>query len=220
MTNDEILDSYLAHLTIEKSLSRTTVESYASDLKQFLIWLDTNKLNLENTSPENLNDFLNDIAAASEYSPTTVARHFSSLRGFLTYTYRMQFTPFLTDAMLSAPKLIRYLPQCLSEDDITLIFERIEELSLQAQRDKALIELLYSAGLRISEALSLRLQDVDFENDWLTPIGKGNKQRLVPLGASAKQNLLEWINGDRKKLDIKSDCIILNPRGKPWAPGK
>lgn len=215
MTNDKILDSYLAHLTIEKSLSRTTVESYASDLKQFLIWLDTNKLNLENTSPENLNDFLNDIAAASEYSPTTVARHFSSLRGFLTYTYRMQFTPFLTDAMLSAPKLIRYLPQCLSKDDITLIFERIEELSLQAQRDKALIELLYSAGLRISEALSLRLQDVDFENDWLTPIGKGNKQRLVPLGASAKQNLLEWINGDRKKLDIKSDCIILNPRGKP-----
>lgn len=215
MSNEQILKDYLEHLILEKNLSRKTVEDYENDLNQFLYWLNQKELNMANCSPEFLNEFLNEIAAAAEYRPTTVARRFSSLRGFLNYTYHLGVTPFLTDTMLSTPKLIRYLPQCLSEEDTEVVFSRIETMSPQKERDIALLELLYSAGLRISEALSLRLQDIDFDNGWMTPIGKGNKQRLVPLGGKAKENLLAWIHGDRAKLKIESDCVLLNPRGKP-----
>lgn len=215
MNNENIFNEYLEHLILEKNLSRKTVKDYSSDLNQFFNWLSERKLTLANCNAENLNDFLNEVAAASDYSPTTVARHFSSLRGFLNYCFSHGFTMDLKESMLSAPKLIRYLPQCLSKSDVDEVFKRIEQLSPQVQRDTALIELLYSGGLRISEALSLRLQDIDFENGWMTPIGKGNKQRLVPLGDKAKVNLLQWIQGDRAKLNVQSDCILLNPRGKP-----
>ena len=186
MSNENIFNEYLEHLILEKNLSRKTVKDYSSDLNQFFNWLSERKLALTNCKAENLNDFLNEVAAASDYSPTTVARHFSSLRGFLNYCFSHGFTIDLKESMLSAPKLIRYLPQCLSESDVDEVFKRIEQLSPQVQRDTALIELLYSGGLRISEALSLRLQDIDFENGWMTPIGKGNKQRLVPLGEQKK----------------------------------
>lgn len=217
MTNKQLLETYLDHLIVERGLSRATIASYGTDLESFVSWLNENSLELSDCNEDLLDRFLNDVAGKSEYSPTSVARHFSSLRGFLHYMNREGYYPYSTDTMLAAPKLGHYLPQCLTVEEVDSVFAEIAEHSKNPLRDAALLELLYSAGLRISEALTIRLQDIDIENEWLMPIGKGNKQRLVPMGAKAKENLKAWIKEGRPLTEPKSDCIILNAKGKPMS---
>lgn len=207
------LEDYLDFLLLERRLSKATIESYRFDLTPFINWLSQHKLALEDCRPELLENFLNEVAGSLDYAPTSVARHFSSLRGFLLFANDEGRYPYSTEAMLSAPKLGQYLPQCLTTDEIDEVFGNIQAASKFPQRDTALIELLYSAGLRISEALALRVKDLDFENEWLTPTGKGNKQRLVPLGKKAKENLQGWLK-ERPGWEPKSDHVILNRHGK------
>jgi len=217
MNNKELLENYLDYLIAERGLSRATITSYGADLEAFVQWLNDSGIELAECNEDRLDIFLNEVAGKAEYSPTSVARHFSSLRGFLHYMNREGHYPYSTDSILAVPKIGRYLPQCLTIEEVDSVFAEVAKFSKSVQRDTALFELLYSAGLRISEALSIRLQDIDLNNEWLMPIGKGNKQRLVPLGSKAKENLKAWILGDRKKTNPKSDCVILNNRGKPMS---
>jgi integrase/recombinase XerD len=108
----------------------------------------------------------------------------------------------------------KYLPQCLSIDEISQVFENISANDKFGMRDMALLELLYSAGLRISEAVSLKLEHIQLDNGWLTPVGKGNKQRLVPLAGKAKENLEIWLKKWRQEFKPKTDTVILNFHGK------
>jgi integrase/recombinase XerD len=119
-----------------------------------------------------------------------------------------------TESMLERPKLGHYLPQYLTREEIDSVFESAAN-GKNPLRDTALFELMYSAGLRISETLNIKLSQLDLDNEWLTPIGKGNKQRLVPLGSKAKENLKAWIELGRPLTHPTTDNIILNSRGKP-----
>lgn len=214
MENGEWLDSYLAFLSVERNLSPQTIQSYEEDLRHFIFWADDRHAKISGLSPADLDNFLSEVAGKEDYSPTSVARHFSSLRGFLKYLLREKAFPFSTEGMLAPPRLGFYLPQCLSVEEVESVFAKISELSTLPERDTALLELLYSEGLRIAEALSLRIQDVDFDNEWIKPIGKGNKQRLVPLGEKAKRNLLRWVRESRPGFSPKADTVILNAHGK------
>ena len=214
MENGEWLDSYLAFLSVERNLSPQTIQSYEEDLRHFIFWADERRSNISELSPADLDEFLSEVAGKEDYSPTSVARHFSSLRGFLKYLLREKAFPFSTEGLLAPPRLGFYLPQCLSVEEVESVFAKISELSTLPERDTALLELLYSEGLRIAEALSLRIQDVDFDNEWIKPIGKGNKQRLVPLGEKAKRNLLRLVRESRPGFSPKADTVILNAHGK------
>ena len=214
MSNAECLDSYLSFLGVERNLSPATLQSYGEDLRHFIDWADKRESPLSALTPEDLDAFLTEVASAENYSPTSVARHFSSLRGFLKFLQREKIFAYSIDSLLATPRLGHYLPECLTIEEIDSVFDKIQEISKNPERDTALIELLYSEGLRIAEALSLRPQDIDFENEWITPIGKGNKQRLVPLGSKAKENLKIWMQGPRLELAPKSNTVIVNARGK------
>ena len=212
--NSNRMDTYLAFLGVERNLSPATIQSYQEDLRHFVGWLDDNSIDLKELTPERLDGFLTFTAGQEEYSPTSVARHFSSLRGFLKYMQREGEYDFSTESMLERPKLGHYLPQYLTREEIDRVFESAAN-GKNPLRDTALFELMYSAGLRISETLGIKLSQLDLDNEWLTPIGKGNKQRLVPLGSKAKENLRAWIEEGRPLTNPTTDNIILNSRGKP-----
>ena len=212
--NSNRMDTYLAFLGVERNLSPATIQSYQEDLRHFVAWLDDTNLDLKDLTPEKLDEFLTFTAGQEEYSPTSIARHFSSLRGFLKYMQKEGEYDYSTESMLERPKLGHYLPQYLTREEIDSVFESAAN-GKNPLRDTALFELMYSAGLRISETLGIKLSHLDLENEWLTPIGKGNKQRLVPHGSKAKENLRAWIEEGRPLTNPTTDNIILNSRGKP-----
>ena len=210
------MDTYLAFLGVERNLSPATIQSYQEDLRHFVGWLDDKGIDLKELTPEKLDEFLTLTAGLEDYSPTSIARHFSSLRGFLKYMQSQGEYDFSTESMLERPKLGHYLPEYLTREEVDSVFESAAK-GKNPLRDTALIELMYSAGLRISEALGIKLSQLDLDNEWLTPIGKGNKQRLVPLGSKAKENLKNWIELGRPLTHPATDNIILNARGKPMS---
>lgn len=214
--NSNRMDAYLAFLGVERNLSPKTIQSYQEDLRHFIAWLDSGKLDLKELTPSKLDEFLTLTAGQVEYSPTSVARHFSSLRGFLKYMQNQGEYDFSTESMLANPKLGHYLPEYLTREEVDSVFESAAN-GKNPLRDTALFELMYSAGLRISEALGIRLSQLDLDNEWLMPIGKGNKQRLIPLGSKAKENLRIWIEEGRPLTHPVTDNIILNSRGKPMS---
>ena len=214
--NTNRMDTYLAFLGVERNLSPATIQSYQEDLRHFVGWLDENGIDLKELTPEKLDKFLTITAGREEYSPTSVARHFSSLRGFLKYMQNQGEYDFSTESMLAGPKLGNYLPQYLTREEVDSVFESAAN-GKNPLRDTALFELMYSAGLRVSEVLTIKLSQVDIDNEWLTPIGKGNKQRLVPMGSKAKENLRAWIEEGRPLTHPTTDNVILNSRGKPMS---
>ena len=214
--NTNRMDAYLAFLGVERNLSPKTIQSYQEDLRHFVGWLDENGIDLKELTPEKLDEFLTITAGQEEYSPTSVARHFSSLRGFLKYMQNIGEYDFSTESMLAGPKLGHYLPQYLTREEVDSVFESAAN-GKNPLRDTALFELMYSAGLRVSAVLTIKLSQLDLDNEWLTPIGKGNKQRLVPLGSKAKENLRAWIEEGRPLTHPTTDNVILNSRGKPMS---
>lgn len=214
--NSNRLDAFLAHLGVERNLSQMTIQSYQEDLRHFIAWLDERKLDLKELTPTLLDEFLTMTAGQVEYSPTSVARHFSSLRGFLKYMQNQGEYDYSTESMLANPKLGHYLPEYLTREEVDSVFESAAS-GKNPLRDTALFELMYSAGLRISETLGIKLSQLDLDNEWLTPIGKGNKQRLIPLGSKAKENLREWIECGRPLTHPETDNVILNNHGKPMS---
>ncbi len=237
--NSNRLDAFLAYLGVERNLSPMTIQSYQEDLRHFVSWLDENSIDLKDMTPEKLDEFLTITASKvrgvndsfsnrggnregdcngdrAEYAATSIARHFSSLRGFLKYMQNQGEYDFSTESMLATPRLGHYLPQYLTREEIDSVFESAAN-GKNPLRDTALFELMYSAGLRISETLGIKLAQLDLDNEWLTPIGKGNKQRLIPLGTKAKENLREWIERSRPLTHPSTDNVILNSRGKPMS---
>lgn len=241
--NSNRLDAFLAFLGVERNLSPMTIQSYQEDLRHFVTWLDNQSLDLKDLTPEKLDEFLSETASKvrgdsddnrtdlsghskgtstnrdgdrEEYAATSIARHFSSLRGFLKYMQHQGEYDFSTESMLATPRLARYLPQYLTREEVDSVFESAAH-GKNPLRDTALFELMYSAGLRISETLGIKLSQLDLDNEWLTPIGKGNKQRLIPLGSKAKENLREWIERGRPLTHPATDNVILNAHGKPMS---
>ena len=226
--NSNRLDAFLSHLGVERNLSPKTIESYQEDLRHFIGWLDERNLDLKDLTPPVLDEFLTLTAGQvinggkghdednAIYAATSVARHFSSLRGFLKYMQNQGEYDYSTESMLANPKLGRYLPEYLTREEVDSVFESAAN-GKNPLRDTALFELMYSAGLRISETLGIKLAQLDIDNEWLMPIGKGNKQRLIPLGSKAKENLKAWLELGRPLTHPETDNVILNSRGKPMS---
>lgn len=226
--NSNRLDAFLSHLGVERNLSPKTIESYQEDLRHFIGWLDERNLDLKDLTPPVLDEFLTMTAGHvinggkghdednAIYAATSVARHYSSLRGFLKYMQNQGEYDYSTESMLANPKLGHYLPEYLTREEVDSVFESAAN-GKNPLRDTALFELMYSAGLRISETLGIKLAQLDIDNEWLMPIGKGNKQRLIPLGSKAKENLKAWLELGRPLTHPKTDNVILNSRGKPMS---
>ena len=209
-----LVDAYLSHLAVERRLSPNTVESYGRDLshlRQFAAGLDRPVADLDRRGLEALVRQL----MGEGRSPTSVARAVACFRGFYRFLVVSGHRTVNPADDLRAPRAWKTLPKFLSVDEVDRLLAAPDTTVPRGLRDRALIEVLYATGLRVSELITLKPQDVNLESGYLTTTGKGRKQRLVPLGDEAASWVVRYLQEARPALLKKrsSPRLFVNARG-------
>jgi len=205
------------YLKIERGLSESSIENYTLDVlgfEQFLINKNITK-NPVNCDLSSVQTFI--YQTAKSLSPNTQARRLSGLRSFFDYMIFESYGASNPTDLIEAPKLGRKLPDVLGLNEIDLLLEQIDLGHPQGYRNRAILEILYGSGIRVSELINLSLSNLFFEENLIRVTGKGNKQRLVPMGKLTKKFILFYINNFRvqQKIDsVYQDIVFLNRNGK------
>ncbi len=209
---------FIYHLQGERQLSPNTVLSYKTDISRYLKYLrEHNVDNEELITTDHVITYLEELGDIP-LAPTSLARNLSSIRMFHRFMVNEGYCPKDVTENIDSPKLPKRLPKILDIPDIEALFAEIDTETDPGIRDRAMLELLYGSGLRISELLSLRLPSVMLEEGWVRVLGKGFKERIVPFGEEAQSWLKIYITNVRPLLaeNLKAeDVIFLNMRGTP-----
>lgn len=213
---NQFLQEYLAYLKLEKNLSEQSVVSYFSDLKKFLLFIEEKECSDLNTvKPKLISEYF-EIMRDLGISSSTTARYLSSVKGFFKYLSSQEYIEKDPAEILSARITERKLPSVLSFIEIDKILQTPKTDTKLGLRDKAILELFYSCGLRVSELINLKISNLYFSDEVIRVLGKGSKQRIVPIGDSAVKWINEYLKTVRPILEkkMKSENIIfLNNRG-------
>jgi len=205
----KILSDYSYYLKIERAMSPNTVISYSTDIREFFD--ATTALPAEVTTQ----DIIDYLAAKDKLSKRSQARLLSSLRSFFDWLVAEGERKDNPCETVDSPKLGRYLPEVLSVDEVTSIMESVDLSSWNGKRDRAILEVLYGCGLRVSEAVNLKISHVYLEEGFVQVVGKGNKERLVPIGEIAVDAIRSYLVARPDPAEPKYDDILfLNRFGK------
>ena len=201
------------HLRLEKGLSKNTVEAYMRDYTNFAVFI-LRQYNVPPTEVEQymVERYLGFLFEECKHSKASQARELSGVKSFYNYLLindRIEQSP---TEMISAPKRTRHLPDVLTVEEVEQIINSIPLDTAKGKRDRAMLELLYSCGLRVSELTALRLSDLFFGEGYIRVVGKGNKQRLVPISSIARERVLQY-KELRKPQSKSEDTLFLNNRG-------
>ena len=208
----DLIVEFLRYLLIDKGYSQNTIESYKRDLDKFLEY--NKNTSIDNISNEDLKKYikyLNDNGLNGK----SIARNISSLKSFYKFLVISKYISSNTSDSLYLPKIKKSLPNTLTEEEVFRLLD-IDLIDNFSYRNKAMLELLYASGLRVSELINLKLQDVDFTQDIIRTFGKGSKERIIPIGDYAKEYLEKYIYEYRASMLKKenSEYIFLNNHGK------
>mgnify|MGYP005676199487 FL=1 len=211
---DQHIVAFLNSLIIEKGLSKNTIQSYESDIYQLYQWnISKNKKRITEIKKIDTSQYISYLFSQNLKS-TSVNRKISSLKTFFNFLLKKKLinaNPFADQIM---PKKPVSLPKSISEDDVIKLLDAPKADSLIGLRDKAMLELLYASGVRISELVNIQFSDLDLERNIIKVFGKGSKERLVPFGEDAAQCISAYIDERKKNKDIASTkYIFLNNRG-------
>jgi len=212
----DFLKEYLMILKVEKNLSDNSIASYKSDLSKFFIFLNDKKITDLNKVSYNLITQFFDKQREVGITSSSVGRYSSSIKGFFLFLAEQNYVEKNPTVNLTSTKLSRNLPIVLSFDEVETILDQPKVKSNLGLRDKAILELLYSSGLRVSEILNLTVADLFLKDEVIRILGKGSKQRIVPIGTSAINWMNEYLLKVRPLLQkrMKSENVIfLNSRG-------
>lgn len=205
-------DKYFQYLRVEKGVSNNTILNYDYDFKKFFTCLkkqDTNEFASNDIQMFARKEIENGI------SIPTVLRRISSIKNFYLFLEKEKILNFALDNF-DKPKEIKKLPICISEEQVEALLNAPDLSKPEGKRDKAMLEILYSSGLRVSELLSLKLKQINFDKGIIKIIGKGNKERIVPIGEYALDYLNLYLNEGRNKFkSLNSEYIFLNRYGEP-----
>ena len=208
-----VIDRFLDALWMERGLSQNTLQAYRSDLYAFSKWLSANSRRIE--AAQN-SDVLRYLAEQGTRSARTSARRLSSLRRF--YEYLLREGEISSDPVvdIESPRIGRPLPKSLTEAEVELLIAAPDTNSARGARDRAMLEVLYATGLRVSELVSLKITQVNLRQGVIRIFGKGNKERLVPLGEEAVAWLEAFFQDGRKNLlkQGNSDVVFPSNRGR------
>ena len=203
---------FFQHLRVEKGLSEDTVISYAYDIQEF--FKEFKYSDTEEILPTDIGDFIR-IQSKNKMATSTIARRLSSLKNFYIFLEKEDFIH-VPMKDVETPKGVKHLPSVLSVEQVEKLLEAPDIDKPEGQRDRAMLEMMYASGLRVSELLSLKMKNISFERNIITVIGKGSKQRKVPFGEFAKEYLVKYIEHGRKKNPgARTDYVFLNRYGKP-----
>ncbi len=215
----ELTFDFLAYLELERGLSRNTLEAYRSDLQQYGAFLDRRGVAALTAGPADLAAFVSELAGGVDgrraAAPATLQRKVACMRSFYRYLRREQIMHADPTSELRPPRSRGRLPKVLSRDEVNLLLATPRGTSHAALRDRALLETMYACGLRASEAIGLRMGDLDLEAGILVARGKGAKERIVPIGSAAVRTLALYLEQARPKLVALRDesCVFVNLRG-------
>lgn len=193
------IETFLDALWMEQGLSRNTLDAYSNDLKHFAGWLQSRQSALKNVEQADIQEYLS-FQHAQGKSPRSSARLLSSLRRFYAWLIRENKIAEDPTALIDSPKLGRALPKSLTESDVDALLSAPDTGTAMGLRDRSMLEVLYATGLRVSELVTLKLMQVNLQQGVIRVTGKGNKERLVPLGEEAINWLEKYLSGSRPQL--------------------
>jgi integrase/recombinase XerD len=211
------ISSFLTHIRVEKGLASNTVSAYHRDLAKFSEFAQKRKISLESITRDDLVDFLAGLYH-QKLESKSVARHLVSLRNFFRFAQIQELIPADPSVNLESPKIRRSLPGYLRLDEVERLLEQPDAKTPLGLRDRAMLEILYSAGLRVSELIGLRVSDLDTKVGCVRCIGKGDKERIVPVGKKALGMVEKYLRDSRPKLLGKvtgTPALFVNRRGRP-----
>src|SRR5216683_367187 len=210
----DLVHEYLTYCRVEKGLAANSIESYGTDLARLRDWVVKNELELLNLSRQDLREWLIDLGA-EKLSENSKRRLISAVRGFYKF---LMFDGHVTRNPaedLAAPQKGVYLPRFLNCSEIDSLLAAPDTSTEIGLRDRAILELMYASGLRVSEAANLKINDVDVDSGIVTTTGKGSKTRRVPVGTSAIEWLKSYLALRRKKENIEIENMFVNANGSP-----
>jgi len=214
--NESILD-YSHYLKIERGLSSHTIQNYIRDVKKLISYIDKKKITC---TPIEINEDLIQqfiYTIAKKISPRSQARIISGLRSYFDYLIFENYRESNPTDLIETPKIGVKLPDTLSEQEINSLISAIDLSKAEGERNRAMLETMYSCGLRVSELIDLKISDLFFDEGFIKIVGKGNKERFVPIHSSAQNYIMLYMNEIRSHLSIKKgfeDTLFLNRRGK------
>lgn len=202
---------YLIFVSQVKNLSTNTAKSYKRDLKKLCIFLNDLKIsNYSNINSDICSAWIGDLYSQNN-NPRSIQRHLSSAKGFFRFLKKNGLISTSPFDLVTAPKSASNLPEVLTPEDVEQLLN-FKPIGLLEIRDMAIVEVMYSSGLRVSETVNINISDFEEEMDFLRVLGKGSKTRLVPMGRFAVSAIKNWLT-ERNKIDNDSDALFLSSRG-------
>jgi len=210
----EVIDEFITYLQVERGLAENTISAYSRDLVRFVTYLETRNITPLKTSRNVIRDYLGSLT--QNLSKRSQARNVSAIKTFFRFLVsegRLKENP---ARLLETPRIQQKLPDVLSLDEVEQLLSQPDITTPLGQRDRAMLELLYATGLRVSELVHLRLLDVNLEAGFVKTLGKGSKERMVPFGEMALQALKTYLSDGRPALLKRGHppYLFLNFRGK------
>ncbi|TGL21861.1 site-specific tyrosine recombinase XerD [Leptospira yanagawae] len=214
VSQNQLLQTFQEYLSVEKGLSDNSIYSYGYDLNKFAIFLEKEHINFLEVKANDIMRFLEE-ERERKISAKTLAREVVAIRQFYKYLRDEKRLDSNPTEKIETPEVARTIPDYLTQTEIEELFRNIKEDNLYELRDKCIFELLYSSGLRISEACNLKMSDIDMENMTITVEGKGGRQRLVPFGEKSLEILKRYLTESRTEILKKRTCdfVFVSKKG-------
>ncbi|MFD0762354.1 site-specific tyrosine recombinase XerD [Lutibacter aestuarii] len=217
MNWNNALQDYQFYLKIEKGLAKNSIESYSRDVQKLVNFLEEQQIQISplKINQEIIQQFIYETSKL--INARSQARLISGLRNFFDFLIFEDYRKENPTDLIEAPKIGRKLPDTLSIQEIDILINHIDLSEPQGERNRTILETLYSCGLRVSELINLQISDLFFEEGFIKVIGKGNKQRFVPINEQTQKYILLYIKSIRNKIKIQKgyeDTLFLNRRGK------
>lgn len=209
------VDQFINYLAVDRGLAKNTLESYGRDLRQFQRYLENGKFeNIQDSSRTTIIDYLNNLKLQGK-AVSTISRNIAALKAFYQYLVKEKYLENDPAEKIETPKLEKRLPKILSISEVEELLKQPNVRLSVGLRDKAMLEVLYATGIRVSEIVALNISDINLDMGYVKCYGKGSKERIVPLGSIAVKSVHEYINKGRSKIvrTYEEPALFLNHHG-------